>query len=125
MIHVKHLLEPVEPNDGQRIWVEPIGLTLDLREWCKVDHILSNFGPPMQVWRWYEDHPEGYEYFRAKYHESLTNSPHRPMLMDLVAAGRQADFTLIHQGDDSQKNTATALQEFLSELEAYAPPDNA
>jgi len=32
MIKVKHVLEAVEQGDGQRIWVEPIGLTKDLRE---------------------------------------------------------------------------------------------
>ena len=37
MIKVKHLLEAVEESDGQRLWVEPIGLTKDLREWCQVD----------------------------------------------------------------------------------------
>jgi uncharacterized protein YeaO (DUF488 family) len=123
MIQVKHLLETVEPDDGQRIWVEPIGLTIDFREWCKIDHLLSNFGPPMQLWRWYESHPQGYEYFLAKYHEALSGSPHRSMLIDLATAARTANFTLIHQGDDPEHNTATALQEFLSELQAYAPPE--
>jgi uncharacterized protein YeaO (DUF488 family) len=123
MIQVKHLLETVEPTDGQRIWVEPIGLTLDLREWCRIDHLLSNFGPPLELWRWFEDHPQGYEYFRAKYHEALASSAHKSMLIDLVAAARRADFTLIYQGDDSEHNTATALYEFLAELEAYVPPE--
>lgn len=123
MIQVKHLLEAVEPDDGQRIWVEPIGLTLDLRDWCKVDHVLSNFGPPLHLWRWYESHPQGYEYFRAKYHEALSSSAHKSMLIDLATAARQANFTLIHQGDDPEHNTATALYEFLSELQAYAPPE--
>jgi len=29
MIYVKHLLDAVEKTDGQRMWVEPIGLTRD------------------------------------------------------------------------------------------------
>ena len=123
MIQVKHLMEDVGADDGERIWVEPIGLTLDLREWCHIDHILSHLGPPRELWKWFEDHPEGYEYFRAKYHESLAASPYRQALIDLVAAARHETFTLIHQSEDPQQNSATAFYEFLSELEAYVPPE--
>jgi uncharacterized protein YeaO (DUF488 family) len=123
MIQIKHLFDAAEPEDGERIWVEPIGLTLDLREWCKVDHILSHLGPTMELWQWYESHPDGYDYFRAKYHTALARSPYRAAMIQLVAAARRGSFTLIHQGDDPEHNTATALYEFLSELEAYAPPE--
>ena len=123
MIHVKNLFEAADPEDGQRVWVEPIGLTLDLREWCSIDHLLSHLGPPMALWRWFEDHPQGYDYFRAKYHEVLNSGPHREAMLQLVAAARRSNFTLIHQSEDMEHNTATALFEFLSELEAYAPPE--
>lgn len=123
MILVKHLLDEVSLEDGERIWVEPIGLTLDLREWCKIDHMVSHLGPSMELWRWYEDHPEGYDYFRAKYHDTLAASPHRQAMIELVAAARRENFTLIHQSDDTEHNTATAFHEFLCELEAYVPPE--
>ena len=123
MIKVKHFLDPVEEDDGQRIWVEPIGLTLDLREMCRIDHVLSHLGPPMALWRWFDSHPQAYEYFRGKYHEALANTPHRKMLVDLVATARRANFTLVHQGEDPEQNTGMALYEFLSELEAFVPPE--
>ena len=65
MIKVKHFLDDVEPDDGQRIWVEPIALTRDLREWCKVSHVLPHLGPPRELSKWFDEHPDGYEYFRA------------------------------------------------------------
>ena len=123
MIKVKHVLDKVEGDDGQRIWVEPISLTHDLREWCKVDHVLCHLGPPKDVWEWFEEHPEGYEYFRARYHESLQRGPYRAALQQLACAGMRENFTLVFQGDDPAHNSATALYEFLSELEAYCPPD--
>ena len=123
MIKIKHLLEAPEPDDGARLWVEPIGLTKDLREWCKVNHLLTNLGPPMTVWRWFQDHPEGYEYFRAKYHDFLGRGKRRQVLAQLAAAALQEDFTLIHQGDDPNQNSATALYEFLTELQAYSQPE--
>ncbi len=123
MIQVKHLLDTIEPDDGQRIWVEPIGLTLDLREWCRIDHMLNHLGPVPRLWQWFEHHPQGYDYFRARYHEALAESPYRTAMMELVTAARRNNFTLIHQSEDAEHNTATALHEFLSELEAYAPPE--
>jgi uncharacterized protein YeaO (DUF488 family) len=123
MIQVKNMFDAAEETDGERIWVEPIGLTLDLREWCKIDHVLTHLGPSMQLWEWFETHPQGYDYFRAKYHESLTKSPYRSGMIQLVAAARRNNFTLVHQSEDAEHNTATALYEYLSELEAYAPPE--
>jgi uncharacterized protein YeaO (DUF488 family) len=116
-------MEAAEPDDGQRLSVEPIGLTKDLIEWCGVDHVLTNLGPPMTLWRWFQDHPEGYDYFRAKYHEYLGRGQRRKALMHLAAAALQEDFTLLHQGDDPNKNSATALYEFLTELQAYVKPE--
>ena len=45
MIKVKHFLDAAEGDDGQRLWVEPISLARDLREWCSVDHVLCHLGP--------------------------------------------------------------------------------
>ena len=119
MIKVKHFLQAVENDDGQRLWVEPFGLTKDLREWCKVEHVLPHLGPPMALRDWFEEHPDGYDYFRARYHGTLTNSKYKPALRQLAQAGLRETFTLLHQSDDAEHNSATALQEFLNELEAW------
>ena len=123
MIKIKHLMESVEQDDGERLWVEPIGLTTDLRQWCSVDHVLTHIGPPMRLWRWFGEHPEGYEYFRARYHEYLARGRRRQALMHLAAAAIQERFTLLHQGDDPYRNSAMALYEFLVELQAYCQPE--
>jgi uncharacterized protein YeaO (DUF488 family) len=123
MINVKHLFDAVEKEDGQRLWIEPIGLTLDLREWCSVNRLLGELGPPMQLWQWFQENPDGYEYFRAKYHEHLARGPRRRATMALATAALQENITLLHQGDDPNHNTATALHEYLSELQAYSRPE--
>jgi uncharacterized protein YeaO (DUF488 family) len=123
MIKIKHLLDPVEKADGIRLWIEPIGLTRDLRQWCSVDHVLCYLGPPIKLWTWFEEHPDGYEYFRGSYHEWLGRSRYKPALKELACAGLGQTFTLIYQGDDPAKNTATALYEFLSELSTYCKPE--
>ncbi|HZL37464.1 MAG TPA: DUF488 family protein [Tepidisphaeraceae bacterium] len=124
MIKIKNMFDAVEAGDGERMWTEPIGLTRDLCEWCKVDHVLPHLGPPKKLWEWFDEHPDGYDYFRACYHESLGKGPYRKALQQLACAAMREDFTLLHQGNDAEHNTATALYEFLCELEAYCPDED-
>ena len=115
MIKVKHLMDDLEEDDGQRLWVEPFGLTKDLREWCKIDHVLPHLGPAADLSGWFEEHPDGYDFFRAKYHESLAASPYKAALKNLAKAAGRENFTLVHTGEDAAHNAATALHEYLSE----------
>jgi uncharacterized protein YeaO (DUF488 family) len=123
MIIIKHFLDQIEPDDGSRIWVEPIGLTKDLTEWCEVDHTLCHVAPPRDLWDWFANHPDGYTYFREKYHDWLSNSPYLASLKELAWAAMRENVTLLHQSEDTEHNSAMALYEFLSELEAYCPPE--
>lgn len=120
MFKVKHFLEAVEEDDGQRFWVEPIGLTRDLREMCRIDQVLDHVGPPKALWDWFETHPQGYEYFRGRYHAALENGPHKPVLEQIIQLAKQGNVTLCHQGDDPNQNSAAALHEFLSEMRALS-----
>lgn len=122
MIKVKHLMDAVEQDDGQRLWVEAVGLARDLREWCKVDHVLTHMGPSTQLNDWFEQHPDGYDYFRAQYHDALTRSPYKVALHHLAKAAAGENFTLLHTGDDPNHNAAVALHEYLSELGAWSTP---
>jgi uncharacterized protein YeaO (DUF488 family) len=122
MFSVKHLMDATSEEDGERLYVEAGGLTKDLAEWCAVDYVLSYLGPPQELVKWFETHPSGYEYFRAKYHEALSSGPDMKSLRQLVVAAIDKNFTLLHTGDNPQENTATALYEFLAELEAHLEP---
>ena len=123
MIRVKHLMDACESDDGQRIWVEPYGLTRDLREWCKIDHVLPHLGPSMKLWGVLDKHSDAYEFFRTEYHSQLRNSPYRVALQSLALASRRENFTLVHSAEDEQHNSAMALYEYLSDLEAFCPPE--
>ena len=125
MIKVKHFMDASEADDGLRVWVEPIGLTKDLQEMCSVNEIFSHIGPPPKLAKWFEKHTEGYEYFRGKYHAHLEGSAYRRGLVELAAAARHSNFTLLHGGDNPNENVATALHEYVSELQAYLPPEMA
>lgn len=123
MIKVKHFLDAIEPDDGERLWIEPIGLTLDLQEWCKVTHVASHLGPPRMLADWLNEHEDGYEFFRGCYHQQLQQSGYRESLQSLACFARQNTLTLLHHGDQPDKNSGTALREFLNELEAWCPKD--
>jgi len=124
MIKIKHLFDAAEKDDGMRLWVEPIGLCKDLCEWCQVNQLMCQVAPPMHLWEWFEKHPDGYGHFRGTYHEVLSKSAWRPALQQLASASQKQNFTLIHQGDDPAQNTATALYEFIVELQSYCPPES-
>lgn len=121
MMKVKHLMDAAEADDGQRLWVEAVGLTKDLRNWCKVHHVLPHLGPSAQLADWFDEHPDSYDDFRGQYHEALGKSPYKGALVKLAQTAAKENFTLLHTGDDPQHNAATALYEFLSELGAWTP----
>jgi uncharacterized protein YeaO (DUF488 family) len=123
MINVKHFMDSIEPTDGCRIWVEPIGLTRDLTEWCQITHVLCKVAPPPILCDWLDQHPHGYDYFQAQYHEWLNRSQFKPALQRLACEARHENITLLHQSSDPQQNSATALYEFLIELDAYCSRD--
>ena len=124
MFKVKNLFEAPEADDGLRLWVEPVRLTRDLTDWCKVDHELPNAAPDPKLAKWFDRHPDGYDFFRGRYHEALRSGAHMPVLRQLAQLARREPITLLHQGDNPNENTAAALHEFLSDLQAYARPED-
>ena len=129
MLKVKHFMDAVEPDDGLRIWVEPLDLARDLRQWCRVHAVLPRLGPPRKLWDWFEQHTAdggaagAYDYFRGIYHDHLADGPFRNVLQGLAARARRSNLTLLHQGEDPAHNTATALYEFVTELQSYCAPE--
>ena len=98
MIKIKHLCDAVEADDGRRLWVEPVGLTVDMREWCRIDALLPGIAPPGKLTEWLEKHRDGYEYFRGEYHNHLTHAALRPLLMELACDALTENITLVSEG---------------------------
>lgn len=123
MIKVKHFMDAVEEDDGQRLWIEPIGCAKDLCQMCRVDHVLTHLGPPKKLWDWFNKHPEEYDQFRGQYHDCLRDGPYNEALKDLAQIAQHETFTLLHQSEDANHNSAAALYEYLIELQAWCPPE--
>ena len=70
-----------------------------LAGWRFVDHLPPHLGPPTELWEWFEEHPDGYEFFRGKYHEYLNPADCDARFGRWPRAGLNENFTLLHQGD--------------------------
>jgi uncharacterized protein YeaO (DUF488 family) len=120
MIKVKNLFDPVESDDGVRLFVEPTGLTRDLIEWCGVHHVLGTVAPPQKLASFLEQEPaDRYDAFRGQYHDWLSESKFMPALDELARAARDENYTFLHTGDDPNHNVASALAEFLAERQGW------
>jgi uncharacterized protein YeaO (DUF488 family) len=121
MIRIKHLFDSVDTQDGERIWIEPIGLTRDFVEWCKITHVMSSLGPSKEMVEWLDQHPSCFDFFEAQYLAELNSSKYMTSLRGLAVASRTQTFTLIHQGEKPNENSAVVLRNFLAELSARVP----
>jgi uncharacterized protein YeaO (DUF488 family) len=78
--------------------------------------------PAAENWQWYEEHPDATTRSAPIIHDSLRTGPYNEALMQLAQISSRETFTLLHQCDDAIHNSAMALYEYLSELQAYCPP---
>ena len=65
---------------------------------------------------------DAYNYFRGVYHVDLSHGLSRTIAEQLASFTTFHNVTLLHQSEDPSHSTATALYEFLSELQAYCSP---
>lgn len=119
MIQIKNLFDAADESDGLRLWIGPIGLTKDLAVWCRVDRWLREGSPSPELAQWHEEHPDGWEYFRAKHHDSLAQGGHAPLLRELSRRAMRENITLLYEGSSQSQNAAVSLHEYLSELQLF------
>jgi uncharacterized protein YeaO (DUF488 family) len=122
MIRLKHLFDSIEKEDGERIWIEGIGLTRDLVEWCQITHVMTTLGPSTELAGWFEEHPSCFDFFEAQYLKELQVKQYRTAMRQLATASINTTFTLVHHGDNPNENSAVVLRQFLSELSERVPP---
>jgi uncharacterized protein YeaO (DUF488 family) len=119
MFAIKHIMDPVSAAEGPRVWVEPVGLTRDLREWCRVEVLATELAPPAMLWEWYDASPGArrYELFRAAYRTWLLSRVHPDNLLALAGLTTKGrPITLLHQCADGSRNTASALRDVIEEV---------
>jgi len=123
MIQIKNLFDAAEPDDGLRLWVGPVGLTRDLAAWCRVDRWLREGSPSPDLAAWFEEHPDGWEYFRARHHEALSRGGFKERLRELSRRALRENVTLLYGESNPTENAAVSLYEYLVALQPYAPEE--
>ncbi len=123
MILIKSVFDAADASDGLRLWIGAVPLTRDLTEWCRVDRWLQEGSPPAELAQWFDEHPGGWEYFRAKHHEALDRGDSLPALRRLSRTAMDENITLLHAESNPAQNAAVSLYEYLVELQAYCSDD--
>ncbi len=111
MIKTKRIYEEPEPEDGYRVLVDrlwPRGLT---RERAHVDEWLKEAGPSDDLRRWFHDHPDKWDEFKASYTEELRKKAE--ILNKIASKGAKGRVTLLFSYRDPEHNQAVVIKEFV------------
>ena len=103
-------------SDGQRILIDrlwPRGLS---KRDARVDFWAKSIAPSHELRRWYQHDPPKWEQFRRRYFAELDASPDG--VAELRARLRGKTATLVFASKEEQRNNATALREYLLDLES-------
>lgn len=113
MIRTKRVYERPEVDDGYRVLVDrlwPRGLT---KERAGVDEWLKEAGPSDQLRKWFHDHPDKWDEFKARYIEELNSKGN---LLDKIASRAASErVTLLYSYHDDAHNQAVVIKEFLED----------
>ena len=103
-------------SDGQRILIDrlwPRGLS---KRDARVDFWAKSIAPSHELRRWYQHDPHKWEQFRKRYFAELDASPEG--VAELRARLRGVTATLVFASKEEQRNNASALREYLLDLES-------
>ncbi len=118
MIKTKRIYEEPKAEDGYRVLVDrlwPRGLT---REKAHVDEWLREAGPSDELRKWFHEHPDRWDEFRASYTEELMK---KGALLDKIAArGARGRVTLLFSYRDLEHNQAVVIKEFIEKKRGKA-----
>lgn len=111
MIKTKRIYDEPKPEDGYRVLVDrlwPRGLT---RERAHVDEWLKEAGPSNDLRKWFHDHPDKWDEFRASYTEELKRKA--GILSKIASKASKGRVTLLYSFRDDQHNQAVVIKEFM------------
>jgi uncharacterized protein YeaO (DUF488 family) len=111
MIQLKRAYEKATKTDGERFLVDrlwPRGVTksaLHATAWLK------EVSPSSELRKWYGHDPAKWVEFRKRYFTDLEQAPEA--WQPLVEAASKGTITLVYSSQETERNNAVALREFL------------
>ena len=115
-LRVKHVLEPVEEEDGTRLLVERIWpKNLNRKNYPMTDWQPA-VGPTFALQKEFAASPEKFEEFTARYREFLEKDPSaREFKTEIRTILRVENVTFLHASEDRSRNSASVLREWVLE----------
>jgi uncharacterized protein YeaO (DUF488 family) len=127
-VQSKRIYDPVDEDDGYRVFVDHVWPRGVSRERAELDEWARELAPSDALRRWFDHVPERFPEFRKRYRAELAG---RLQALDaLRARGRRARVTILFAARDRDHNNGVVLAEALRDdaLEALredAPSDAA
>jgi len=112
-IKVKHVHDPADASDGQRVLVDrlwPRGIS---KKDAKLALWLKDIAPSTELRKWFGHEPERWEEFRRRYVQEL-NAMKDP-LRELRELSKHGDVTLLFGAHERRYNNAVALAQYWRE----------
>ncbi|MBR3437153.1 MAG: DUF488 family protein [Lachnospiraceae bacterium] len=115
-LRVKHVLDPVEDEDGTRLLVERVWpKNLNRKNYPMTDWQPA-VGPTFALQKELAASPEKLEEFTARYREFLEKDPSaREFRTEILAILRVENVTFLHASEDRSRNSASVLREWVLE----------
>lgn len=113
MIRLKRAYEEPAPKDGLRILVERLWPRGVSKEQAAIDLWLRDLAPSTELRKWFHHAPEKWDEFRQRYWAELKEKG--DLLALLKHRTGEGPVTFVFAARDEQRNSATALKEYLEE----------
>ena len=115
-LRIKHVLEPVEEEDGTRLLVERIWpRNLNRKNYPMTDWQPA-VGPTFALQKEFAASPEKFDAFQAQYRAFLEKDPSaREFKTEIRTILRVENVTFLHASEDRSRNSASVLREWVLE----------
>lgn len=110
-IRVKRIYRAARNSDGKRVLVDRLWPRGMPKSRARVDLWMKELAPSDALRRWYHDHPEEFETFRARYRDELLAQ--EEAVAELLALAETNTVTLLYASRNETGNNAVVLRDHL------------
>ncbi len=117
MVRVKSIYRKPAPDDGERIYIDPLWADGAFTEFVKISEWNRSVAPSYELWRYHFD-PTNWEKYVQLYKEELQQPDKQQALRELLQKAQNGTVTLVWGNGDEQHNNALVLKEVLESMTA-------
>ncbi len=115
MVKVKSIYKKPSPDDGERIYIDPLWANGAFTEFVKIADWNQTVAPSYELWRYHYD-PNRWDEYVQLYKEELKQPEKQQALQELLQKALNGTVTLVWGNGDEQHNNALVLKEVLESM---------